>query len=69
MAAYSLLWEAVSGHDVAKEGHMRISAKESLKALTTYFSGGGGRGPGGHAWSVNYVAISLPALMTLFYPV
>jgi hypothetical protein len=48
---------------------MRISAKESLKALTTYFSGGGGRGPGGHAWSVNYVAISLPALMTLFYPV
>ncbi|KAJ7903529.1 P-loop containing nucleoside triphosphate hydrolase protein [Mycena olivaceomarginata] len=49
MAAYSLLWEAVSGHDVAKEGHMRISAKESLKALTTYFSGGGGRGPGGHA--------------------
>ncbi|KAJ6581316.1 P-loop containing nucleoside triphosphate hydrolase protein [Mycena capillaripes] len=48
-AAYSLLWEAVSGHDVAKEGHMRIGAKESLKLLTAYFSGGGGRGPGGHA--------------------
>ncbi|KAJ6544983.1 P-loop containing nucleoside triphosphate hydrolase protein [Mycena vulgaris] len=48
-AAYSLLWEAVSGHDVAKEGHLRIGAKESLKALTAHFSGGGGRGPGGHA--------------------
>ncbi|KAK7033124.1 origin recognition complex subunit 1 [Favolaschia claudopus] len=48
-AAYSLLWEAVSGHDVAKEGHLRIAAKESLKALTAHFSGGGGRGPGGHA--------------------
>ncbi|KAJ7770849.1 P-loop containing nucleoside triphosphate hydrolase protein [Mycena maculata] len=48
-AAYSLLWEAVSGHDVAKEGHLRIGAKESLKALTAHFSGGGARGPGGHA--------------------
>ncbi|KAJ6491836.1 P-loop containing nucleoside triphosphate hydrolase protein [Mycena vitilis] len=48
-AAYSLLWEAVSGHDVAKDGHLRIGAKESLKSLTAHFSGGGGRGPGGHA--------------------
>ncbi|KAJ7274394.1 P-loop containing nucleoside triphosphate hydrolase protein [Mycena haematopus] len=48
-AAYSLLWEVVSGHDVAKDGHLRMSAKESLKKLTAYFSGGGGRGPGGHA--------------------
>ncbi|KAJ6619997.1 P-loop containing nucleoside triphosphate hydrolase protein [Mycena sp. CBHHK59/15] len=50
-AAYTLLWEAVSGHDSVKEGHLRIGAKESLKALTTHFSGGGGRGrgPGGHA--------------------
>ncbi|KAJ7475094.1 P-loop containing nucleoside triphosphate hydrolase protein [Mycena galericulata] len=48
-AAYSLLWEGVSGHDIAKEGHLRIGAKESLKALTTHFSGGGARGPGGHA--------------------
>ncbi|KAJ7497064.1 P-loop containing nucleoside triphosphate hydrolase protein [Mycena latifolia] len=48
-AAYSLLWEAVSGHDVAKEGHLRIAAKESLKALTAHFSSGGGRGPGSHA--------------------
>ncbi|KAF8206431.1 P-loop containing nucleoside triphosphate hydrolase protein [Mycena galopus ATCC 62051] len=48
-AAYSLLWEVVSGHDVAKEGHLRMSAKESLKALTTHFSAAGGRGPGGHA--------------------
>ncbi|KAF9015037.1 hypothetical protein BDQ17DRAFT_1340381 [Cyathus striatus] len=46
--AYSLLWEAVSGHDTAREGHLKISAKESLKALTRYFAGGG-RGPGGHA--------------------
>ncbi|KAJ7286127.1 hypothetical protein C8J57DRAFT_1286799 [Mycena rebaudengoi] len=50
-AAYTLLWEAVSGHDATTEGSLRMSAKESLKALTTHFSGGGGRGrgPGGHA--------------------
>ncbi|KAF8072242.1 P-loop containing nucleoside triphosphate hydrolase protein [Lyophyllum atratum] len=48
-AAYSLLWEGVCGHDVTKHGHLRIGAKESLKALTKHFSGGGGRGPGGHA--------------------
>ncbi|KAF7424044.1 Origin recognition complex, subunit 1 [Pleurotus ostreatus] len=47
-AAYSLLWEAVSGHDVEAEGHMRISAKESLKCLTKHFAGGA-RGPGQHA--------------------
>ncbi|KAJ7786638.1 P-loop containing nucleoside triphosphate hydrolase protein [Mycena metata] len=46
-AAYSLLWEAVSGEDVAKEGKT-ISAKESLKLLTKHFSGGN-RGPAGHA--------------------
>ncbi|KAJ7704310.1 P-loop containing nucleoside triphosphate hydrolase protein [Mycena rosella] len=62
-AAYSLLWEAVSGHDVAKEGHLRIGAKESLKALTTHFSGGGGRGPGGHACVV--LMDELDQLMTL----
>ena len=51
-AAYSLLWEAVSGHDVAKEGHLRVGAKESLRELTRHFGGGGGRGrgPSGHAW-------------------
>ncbi|KAL1667415.1 P-loop containing nucleoside triphosphate hydrolase protein [Schizophyllum commune] len=50
-AAYSLLWEAVSGHDVAKEGHLRVGAKESLRELTRHFGGGGGRGrgPSGHA--------------------
>ncbi|KAJ7196826.1 P-loop containing nucleoside triphosphate hydrolase protein [Mycena pura] len=48
-AAYSLLWEVVSGHNVAKEGHLRMGAKESLKALTAHFSGGSSRGPGGHA--------------------
>ncbi|KAF9454534.1 P-loop containing nucleoside triphosphate hydrolase protein [Macrolepiota fuliginosa MF-IS2] len=48
-AAYNLLWEAVSGHDAAKDGHLSVSSKESLKALTRYFSGGAGRGPGGHA--------------------
>ncbi|TFK36756.1 P-loop containing nucleoside triphosphate hydrolase protein [Crucibulum laeve] len=47
-AAYSLLWEAVSGHNAERDGHMKISTKESLKALTRYFSGVG-RGPGGHA--------------------
>ncbi|KAF7305918.1 Origin recognition complex subunit 1 [Mycena chlorophos] len=48
-AAYSLLWEMVSGHDVAKGGHLRMSAKESLRALTTHFSSGSSRGPSGHA--------------------
>ncbi|KAG5635717.1 hypothetical protein H0H81_010321 [Sphagnurus paluster] len=48
-AAYSLLWEGICGHDVAEHGHLRIGAKESLKALTRHFSGGGARGPGGHA--------------------
>ncbi|KIM40772.1 hypothetical protein M413DRAFT_167654 [Hebeloma cylindrosporum] len=47
-AAYNLLWEGVSGHDVAKDGHLRLSAKESLKALMQYFTIGN-RGPGGHA--------------------
>ncbi|KAK7460371.1 Origin recognition complex, subunit 1 [Stygiomarasmius scandens] len=48
-AAYNLLWETLSGHDVEKEGHLRISSKESLKALTKHFTMGGRRGPGGHA--------------------
>ena len=48
-AAYNLLWEGVSGHDAEKDGHLHIGAKESLKALTRYFSGGN-RGPEGHAW-------------------
>lgn len=46
--AYSLLWEAVSGHDVETEGHLRIGPKESLKALMHHFTGRA-RGPGGHA--------------------
>ncbi|THG96659.1 hypothetical protein EW026_g5214 [Hermanssonia centrifuga] len=49
-AAYSLLWEAVSGHDVQREGHLKMGAKEALKRLERYFgSGGGEAGPGGHA--------------------
>ncbi|KAF7966325.1 hypothetical protein HWV62_39169 [Athelia sp. TMB] len=50
-AAYSLLWEGVSGHDVAADGHLSISAKESLRCLSKHFSSAGrGRGgPGGHA--------------------
>lgn len=48
-AAYGLLWEAVSGHDVAKDGHLKISSKEALKQLSKYFSSGGA-GPSGHAW-------------------
>ncbi|KAF8634081.1 hypothetical protein AX15_001083 [Amanita polypyramis BW_CC] len=47
-AAYTLLWEGVSGHDVAKDGHLNINAKDSLKALTHHFNGGA-RGPGSHA--------------------
>ncbi|KAF8150196.1 P-loop containing nucleoside triphosphate hydrolase protein, partial [Crassisporium funariophilum] len=47
-AAYNLLWEGVSGHDVETEGHLRIGAKESLKALMRHFTSGN-RGPGGHA--------------------
>ncbi|KAL4262528.1 ORC1 family protein [Pleurotus pulmonarius] len=47
-AAYSLLWEAVSGHDVEAEGHLHISAKESLRCLTKHFASGA-RGPGQHA--------------------
>ncbi|KAL5526336.1 ORC1 [Sanghuangporus sanghuang] len=48
-AAYSLLWEAVSGHDVANEGHLKISAREALKQLSKYFSAGVRAGPAGHA--------------------
>ncbi|KAL0068798.1 Origin recognition complex, subunit 1 [Marasmius tenuissimus] len=44
--AYTMLWEAVSGHDVAKEGHLKITAKESLRSLTRHFGGGAGRGRG-----------------------
>ncbi|GJE89741.1 P-loop containing nucleoside triphosphate hydrolase protein [Phanerochaete sordida] len=46
-AAYGLLWEAVSGHDATKDGHLRMSSKEALRRLGRWFSGGGG--PGGHA--------------------
>lgn len=49
-AAYGVLWEAVAGHDVAKDGHLKISSKEALKQLTKYFSAGVRAGPGGHAW-------------------
>jgi len=48
-AAYNLLWEGVSGHDAAKDGHLRLSWKESLKALMRNFTTGN-QGPGGHAW-------------------
>lgn len=54
-AAYNLLWESVSGHDPAMNGYLKISPKESLKALTRHFSGGAGgraRGPSDHAWYV-----------------
>lgn len=57
-AAYTVLWETLSGHD-AKNAPMRISAKESLKNLTKYFSGGSGRGrgPGEHAWYAHFLQI------------
>ncbi|TBU44332.1 P-loop containing nucleoside triphosphate hydrolase protein [Dichomitus squalens] len=37
-AAYGLLWEAVCGHDAARDGHMKISAKEALRNLSKHFS-------------------------------
>lgn len=48
-AAYALLWEAVSGHDVEAEGHIQISSKEALKRLNQYFATGEGTSPGDHA--------------------
>jgi origin recognition complex subunit 1 len=49
-AAYNLLWETVSGHDVASDGHLKNSSKEALKQLTKHFSAGARAGPAGHAW-------------------
>ncbi|KAF9022267.1 P-loop containing nucleoside triphosphate hydrolase protein [Hymenopellis radicata] len=48
-AAYNILWEAISQHDIKKDGRLQISSKESLKNLTGYFAKGQGRGPEGHA--------------------
>ncbi|KAI0649566.1 P-loop containing nucleoside triphosphate hydrolase protein [Trametes meyenii] len=49
-AAYGLLWEAVCGHDAARDGHMKIGAKEALRRLSQHFSGAARVGPaGGHA--------------------
>ncbi|KAI0787282.1 P-loop containing nucleoside triphosphate hydrolase protein [Fomes fomentarius] len=49
-AAYGLLWEAVCGHDVAKDGHMKVTSKEALRNLSKHFSGADRVGPaGGHA--------------------
>ncbi|KAI9454389.1 hypothetical protein BJY52DRAFT_1225114 [Lactarius psammicola] len=51
-AAYGLLWEAISGHDSATDGHLRLSAKAALKNLSRHFGSFRSAGPGGHAWSV-----------------
>lgn len=51
-AAYNLLWEMISGHDVSTEGHLKVSPKEALKRLGNHFSAGIRAGPGGHAWLV-----------------
>ncbi|KIJ60349.1 hypothetical protein HYDPIDRAFT_117246 [Hydnomerulius pinastri MD-312] len=48
-AAYNLLWETVSGHDVVSDGHLKVSSKEALKQLGKHFSAGVRAGPGGHA--------------------
>ncbi|EGN92383.1 hypothetical protein SERLA73DRAFT_172955 [Serpula lacrymans var. lacrymans S7.3] len=48
-AAYNVLWEAVSGHDIASDGHLKISSKESLKQLSRHFSAGVRAGPSNHA--------------------
>ena len=58
-AAYGLLWEAVSGHDTARDGHMKVSAKEALRNLSKHFASAGREqlGPiGGHAW---YVVVTI----------
>ncbi|KAI0047680.1 P-loop containing nucleoside triphosphate hydrolase protein [Auriscalpium vulgare] len=47
-ASYGVLWEALSGHDTASDGPLKISSKEALKNLTRHF-GGRTAGPGGHA--------------------
>jgi origin recognition complex subunit 1 len=49
-AAYRVLWEAVSNHDVANEGHLNISHREALRNLTKYFSSRSTSGPGHHTW-------------------
>ncbi|KAH9916185.1 P-loop containing nucleoside triphosphate hydrolase protein [Amylocystis lapponica] len=48
-AAYGLLWEAVCGHDTARDGHMKISANQALKQLSRHFGAGERVGPGSHA--------------------
>ncbi|KAI0260462.1 P-loop containing nucleoside triphosphate hydrolase protein [Gloeopeniophorella convolvens] len=48
-AAYGILWEAVSGHNVATDGHMHLSAKEALKNLSKHFGSSRQAGPGAHA--------------------
>ncbi|KAH7907455.1 P-loop containing nucleoside triphosphate hydrolase protein [Hygrophoropsis aurantiaca] len=48
-AAYNILWEGVSGHDVAADGHLKVSSKEALKQLSKHFSVGTRAGPGRHA--------------------
>ncbi|KAF8323765.1 P-loop containing nucleoside triphosphate hydrolase protein [Clavulina sp. PMI_390] len=48
-AAYGVLWESISGHDVAAEGHLRVSSKEALRKLDKHFSSSGAAGPGSHA--------------------
>ncbi|KAF8336554.1 P-loop containing nucleoside triphosphate hydrolase protein [Cantharellus anzutake] len=47
--SYSLLWEALSGHNIAEDGRLRITPKEALRRLDQYFSGDAIRGPGSHA--------------------
>ncbi|KAJ4475288.1 P-loop containing nucleoside triphosphate hydrolase protein [Lentinula edodes] len=63
-AAYTLLWETVSGHDVAQDGHLKMSAKESLKSLTRHFSGGGGRGRGSGSHACVVLMDELDQVMT-----
>ncbi|KAH7926066.1 P-loop containing nucleoside triphosphate hydrolase protein [Leucogyrophana mollusca] len=48
-AAYNLLWEGISGHNVATDGHIKVSAKEALKQLSKHFGAGARAGPGEHA--------------------
>ncbi|KAI0276286.1 P-loop containing nucleoside triphosphate hydrolase protein [Russula aff. rugulosa BPL654] len=48
-AAYGLLWEAISGHDTATDGHLHLSSKVALKHLSRHFGSPRRIGPAGHA--------------------
>ncbi|KAF8513451.1 P-loop containing nucleoside triphosphate hydrolase protein [Hysterangium stoloniferum] len=48
-AAYTLLWEVVSGHDITTDGRLNMSSKEALKKLNQHFTFEVRSGPSDHA--------------------